>query len=118
MIRRFWPNACVIWPVTLGLGSLFQLSWREETQRYSGETCESHDGTLAVIGVAIMIAVEDPGSDFSQIACPDWLTAQHTRGLFAGRPVIHQCEFHVAPPSVKQNTVSDGWKAFGGGAQR
>ena len=48
----------------------------------------------------------------------DWLTAQHTRGLFAGRPVIHQCELHVAPPSAKQNTASDGWKAFGGGAHR
>jgi hypothetical protein len=116
VIRRFWSNSCLIWPLTLGFGSLFPLRWCEETQRYFGETCESQDFTLAVIGVAIMIAVEEPGSDFSQIACPDWLTAQHTRGLFARRPVIHQYEFHAAPPSAKQNTASDGWKAFGGGS--
>ena len=76
------------------------------------------DRTPAVVGVAIMIAVEEPGPDFSEIACPDWLTAQQTERLLAGPPAIHQYEFHVAPPSAKQNTVSDGWKTFGGGAQR
>jgi hypothetical protein len=101
-IPRSWPNPCLIWSLTLGFGSLFHLKWREETRRCSGEACESLNGTPAVIGVAIMIAVEQPGSNFPQKACSDWLTAQHTRGLLAGRPVIHQYEFQVAPPSAKQ----------------
>ncbi len=79
---------------------------------------DSHDGLFAVIGVAIMIAVGEPRPDFSQIARSDRLTAQHTERLWAGRPAIHQDESHVAPPNAKQNTVSDGWKALGGGAQR
>jgi hypothetical protein len=79
---------------------------------------ESQDGLFAVIGVAIMIAVGEPRSDFSQIARSDRLTAQYAERLRAGRPAIHQDESHVAPPNAKQNTVSDGWKALGGGAQR
>ena len=79
---------------------------------------EIQHGASAVIGVAIMIAVGEPRPDFSQIARPDWLAAQHTERLRAGRPAIHQYESHVAPPNAKQNTVSDGWKALGGGAQR
>jgi hypothetical protein len=65
-----------------------------------------------------MIAVGEPRPDFSQIARPDWLTAQHTERLRAWRPAIHQYESHVAPPKAKQNTVSDGWETLGGGAQR
>jgi hypothetical protein len=83
---------------------------REEAQGGWGEICESLGGTFAVIGVAIMIAVEEPGSDFSKIGCPDRLTAQHTRGLFTGLPVIHQNEFHVAPPGATQNAASDEWE--------
>jgi hypothetical protein len=79
---------------------------------------ERHVCTPAVIGVAIMVAVEEPGPDFSEIACLDWLTAQHTERLLAGLPAIHQYEFHVAPPSAKQNTASDEREIFGGGAQR
>src|SRR3981081_4680436 len=79
---------------------------------------DSHDGRFAVIGVATMIAVGEPRPDFSQIARPDWLTAQHTERLRAGRPAIHQNESHVAPPSAKQNTVSDACSPLGGGAQR
>jgi hypothetical protein len=79
---------------------------------------ENQDGLFAMIGVAIMIAVGKPRPDFSQVARPDWFTAQHTERLRAGRPAIHQYESHVAPPNAKQNTVSDGWKALGGGAQR
>jgi hypothetical protein len=85
----------------------FHLRRREEAQGGWGEICESLRGTFAVIGVAIMIAVEEPGSDFSKIGCPDRLTAQHTRGLLAGLPVIHQYEFHVAPPGATQNAASD-----------
>ena len=81
-------------------------------------TFDSHDGRFAVIGVATMIAVGEPRPDFSQIARSDWLTAQHTERLRAGRPAIYQDESHVAPPNAKQNTVSGGWKALGGGAQR
>ena len=112
MIRRFWP----LWLLTLGFGLHLQLTWREEAQRGSGEVGEGVDGTPAVIGVAIMIAVEEAGSEFSQIASCNRFTTQHTRGLLAGRSVIHQYEFHVAPPNAKQNMASDGWKAFGGGA--
>jgi len=65
---------------------------------------ERQDGAFAVIGVAIMIAVDEVRPDFSQVACPDWLTAQHAEGLRAGNPAIHQNEFHVAPPSAKQQT--------------
>ena len=79
---------------------------------------EHEDGTFAVFGVAIMIAIGEPRIDFSQIVRRDRLTAQHTESLRAGRPAVHQYESHVAPPNAKQNTVSDGWKALGGGAQR
>jgi hypothetical protein len=68
-----------------------------------------------VVGVAILIAVGEARPDFSQIARRDWLTAQHTERLRAGRPAIHQHESHVAPPNAKQNTVSE---TLGGGAQR
>src|SRR5437016_5359557 len=79
---------------------------------------DSQDGPSAVIGVASMIAVGELGVDFSQIARPDWPAVKHTQALWAGRPAVHQYESHVAPPNAKQNTVSDGWKALGGGAQR
>ena len=79
---------------------------------------ERQDGAFAVIGVAIMIAVGELRPDFSQIARPDWLAAQHTERLRTGRSAIHQYESHVAPPNAKQNTVSDACKPLGGGAQR
>jgi hypothetical protein len=75
-------------------------------------------GNFAVIDVAPVIAVEEPRCKFSQIALPDRLTAQLTESLLAGRPTIHDDEFHVPPPNEKQNTASAGWKLFGGGAQR
>jgi hypothetical protein len=71
-----------------------------------------------VIRVAIVIAVDEVRPDLSQVACADRLIAHHAEGLRPGRPAIHQYEFHVAPPNAKQNTVSDWWKALGGGAQR
>ena len=79
---------------------------------------EKQGGASAVIGVAIMIAIGEMRPDFSEVACPDWLAAQHTDGFLAGRPAIHQYESHVAPPNAKQNTVSDEWEILGGGAQR
>ena len=79
---------------------------------------ERWDGNIAVIDVAIVIAVGEPRCDFSQVALSDWLTAQRTKRLRAGRPAIHQYESHVAPPNAKQNTVPDGWRTLGGGAQR
>src|SRR6202022_504259 len=80
--------------------------------------CQNQDRAFAVIGVAIMIAVGEPRPDLSQIVRPDRLAAQHTERLRAGCPAIHQYESHVAPPKAKQNTVSDGGKALGGGAHR
>jgi hypothetical protein len=78
---------------------------------------ESQDGAFAVFGVAFIITIGEPRPDFSQIARPDRLTAQHTQRLRTGRPAIHQYESHVAPPNPMQNKVSDGWKTLGGGAQ-
>jgi hypothetical protein len=56
-------------------------------------------GLFAVIGVAIMIAAEEPRLDFSQIARPDWLEAQHAEKLRTGRSAVHQCEPHRRLPS-------------------
>jgi hypothetical protein len=72
------------------------------------------DGLFAVVGVAIMIAVEEVCSDLSQIARPDWLATQHTERLRAGRPASHQDESHVESPNAKQNTLSD--RTMDGGA--
>ena len=94
------------------------LSHRESYSLSARMYFENQHGAFAVIGVAIMIAVGEPRSDFSQIARPDRLMAPHTERLRAGRPAIDQYESHVAPPNAKQNTVSDGCRAFGGGAQR
>jgi hypothetical protein len=88
----------------------FHLRRREEAQGGWGEICEGLGGTFAVISVAIMIAVEEPGSDFSKIGCRDRLTAQHTRGLLGGLPVIHQYELHVASPGATRNAASDEWE--------
>ena len=79
---------------------------------------DSQHGAFAVFGVAFIITVGEPRLDLSQIACPDRLTAQRAERLRAGRPAIHQDESHVAPPNAKQNTVSEGCKTLGGGAQR
>jgi hypothetical protein len=56
-----------------------------------------------VIGVAIVIAVAEPRSDFSQIAYPDWFAAHHTEAFWTGRPAIHKHESHVTPAGAKQN---------------
>ena len=71
-----------------------------------------------MIGVTSVIAVDEMGSGFPQIAGLDLPIAHHTERLPAGRPAIHQDESHVAPPKVKQNTVSDWCETLGGGAQR
>jgi hypothetical protein len=93
--------------------------WRSSDRRgHSRMTVESQDRTLAVIGIAFVIAVEEPRADFSQIARSDVFTAPRTKGLPARRPAVHQKVSHVAPPRVKQNTVSEGLTTLGGGAQR
>jgi hypothetical protein len=66
VIRRFWPNHRLIRPLTLGFG--FRARWRKHHERRSGEIRESLDGARAMIGIAIMAAVEEPGSDLAQIA--------------------------------------------------
>jgi hypothetical protein len=41
---------------------------------------ERWDGNLAVADVALVIAVGEPRCKFSQVALPDWLTAQKNCG--------------------------------------
>jgi hypothetical protein len=79
---------------------------------------EKQERAVAVIRVAIVITVSEVRPDFAQVACFDRLIAHHAEGSSAGRPSVHQYESHVAPPNAKQNTVSDGREAVGGGAQR
>src|SRR5215467_1930389 len=55
-------------------------------------------GSLAVTGVALVIAVREPRCEFSQITLPDWPTAQRTERLRAGCPAIDQDEFHMSSP--------------------
>jgi hypothetical protein len=72
---------------------------------------DNHDRPLAVLGVAIMIAVKQPCSDLSQIARPDWLTAQPTERLRAGSPAIHPNEIHVHSPVERSlRLLSGGFK--------
>src|SRR5215470_10231073 len=59
---------------------------------------ERWDEKLAVTGVALVIAVGEPSRKFSQVALPDWLTAERTERLRAGCPAIHQDKFHMPPP--------------------
>jgi hypothetical protein len=79
---------------------------------------EKPDGALAVIGVAIVIAIDEVRPDFSQVACTNWLIAHQAEGFRTGRPAIHHDESHVASPNAKQNTVSVGWGTWVGGTRR
>src|SRR5215469_9308587 len=75
---------------------------------------ERWDAKLAVTGVALVIAVGEPRRKFSQVALPDWLTAQRTERLRAGYPAIHQDEFHMSPP----DSVSCAWTRVASRQQR
>jgi len=75
---------------------------------------ERWDEKLAVSGVALVIAVGEPRRKFSQVALPDWLTAQRTERLRAGCPAIHQDEFHMSPP----HSVSCAWTRVASRQQR
>ena len=57
-------------------------------------------GNLEVTDVAPVIAVGELSGQFSQIALPDRLTTQRTASVLAGRPTIHDDEFHVSRPNV------------------
>jgi len=57
-------------------------------------------GNLEVTDVAPVIAVGELSGQFSQIALPDRLATQRTASLLAGRPTIHDDEFHVSRPNV------------------
>ena len=57
-------------------------------------------GNFAVTDVAPVIAVGELSRKFSQIALPDRLATQRTASLLAGRPTIHDDEFHVPCPNV------------------
>src|SRR5713101_6138830 len=72
------------------------------------------DGNLEVIGVALVIAVGEPRCKFSQVALPNWLTAQRTERLRAGCPAIHQDECHMRPP----RSVSCAWTRVASRQQR
>jgi hypothetical protein len=57
-------------------------------------------GDLSATDVAPVIAVGELSCQFSQIALPDRLATQRAASLLAGRPAIHDDEFHVPPPNV------------------
>ena len=61
---------------------------------------ERWGGSLAVTGVAPVIAVGELSCKFSQIALPDRLTTHRTASLLARRPTIHDHEFHLPRPNV------------------
>ena len=61
---------------------------------------ERWGGSLAVTDVAAVIAVGQLSCKFSQIALPDRLATQRTASLLAGRPTIHDDEFHLPCPNV------------------
>ena len=61
---------------------------------------ERWGGSSAVTDVAPVIAVGELSCKFSQIALPDRLATQRTASLLAGRPAIHDDEFHVPRPNV------------------
>jgi hypothetical protein len=61
---------------------------------------ERWGGSLAATDVAPVIAVGELSCKFSQIALPDRLTTRRTASLVAGRPAIHEDEFHLPPPNV------------------
>jgi hypothetical protein len=79
---------------------------------------ESQHSAYAVIGIAFVIAIEEPSTDFSQIVLSDVFTAPRSKRVPTRRPAVHKNVSHVALPRVKQNTVSEGLTALGGGAQR
>jgi hypothetical protein len=56
--------------------------------------------------VAILIAVDEVCSEFSQVVRSDRLIAHHTQGPRAGRPPIHQNESHVTPPCDGTRIIS------------
>jgi len=62
---------------------------------------ERLDGHFAVAEVASLIAVGEAGPELPQVALPDRLTTQRTASLLAGRPTIHDDEFHVSPPNAR-----------------
>jgi hypothetical protein len=69
---------------------------------------ESQSSAYAVIGIAFVIAVEEPSADLFQIAHADVLTTPGTKGFPARRPAVYQYVSHVALPRLKQNTVAEG----------
>jgi len=66
---------------------------------------QNQGGILAVVGVALVIAVGKPCPDFSQIARPDWLTAQYTERRWAGRSAVHQDESHGVVPRMLRTVM-------------
>ena len=58
-------------------------------------------------------AVGEPGLDFSQIARPDWLTAQHTDRLRAGVPFTPLCAEDIGDCCAFSSLVGPAWVVVG-----
>jgi hypothetical protein len=57
---------------------------------------QSQGRTFAVAGIAILIAVDELRTNFSQVACSDPRLAHHAEGVRAGRPAVHQRKSDMA----------------------
>jgi hypothetical protein len=75
------------WPLTL---------WHERYSRCSRVSCDSEERTLAVVGIAILIAVDELCANFAQVARSDHFLALHAEGIRAGKPAVHQRESYMA----------------------
>ena len=111
------------WQPSVQFGPKKRVSGRQPFKMLVHARCsctivDKRDWCAAVKRVALGVAVAESRPDVSQIACANWLTAQHAGNLPERRPAIHQYESHVAPPNAKQNTISDGLEPLGGGAHR
>jgi len=73
---------------------------------------------IAVLELTLVIAIGEPSWNFSQVHPPERLAALRTERWWGRYPAVHQDEFHMPPPNEKQNTVLDGLRLLGGGAQR
>ena len=61
---------------------------------------EYREGGFAVTEVAVIITEAETRGELSQVAFADRLTTQRTASVLAGRPTIHDDEFHVSRPNV------------------
>jgi hypothetical protein len=60
-----------------------------EGSRCSCLSFEKNDGAAAVLGIAILIAVNEMRPDLSQVASANRSFAHHAEGLSIRRPAVH-----------------------------